>query len=386
MALTLYISTKNPVRSALVKSLTGNAPASMLEFTLGDTIPTVNIYLVDGDGGYDSASGTAGYTPRLGIGATGGIPTGGTFTLSDGTYTTSALAYNASAATIQTALNALNSSAGPDGGQVTVTGESPRWIVTWNAVGNRAALIGSGTALTPSSGVSTSTLTAGTGSAAEVQLIRLAKNPAVFQDSWGLITNGWSGTLSLATRELLDLLGTSATLSTTLEFELTDSGGYRRTYCQVPCLIYNELIDLNPSATVASGEVALSTTAALDSYVQNRTAITGLTGGTSAKLDSIVTVSKGPGWLVCIAHSSSGAELIYRLEAGTTAEAAPWTIRPDDYNASTNAKVWNLKHAAKDGAPCLWNATSSKFHQIVANEIGGVVTEAIDQTGFQITS
>lgn len=45
----------------------------------------------------------------LQIGVTGGIPTGGTFTLTFGGQTTSALAYNASAATIQTALQALSS-------------------------------------------------------------------------------------------------------------------------------------------------------------------------------------------------------------------------------------------------------------------------------------
>jgi hypothetical protein len=32
----------------------------------------------------------------------------------------------------------------------------------------------------------------------------------------------------------------------------------------------------------------------------------------------------------------------YRLRAGTDAEASPWIIRPDDYNAVTNAKVWEL--------------------------------------------
>lgn len=384
MSLDLYISTKNPVRSALVKSLTSNAPAPMLEFTLGDTIPTVNIYLIDGDGGYDAASGTAGYTPRLGIGATGGIPTGGTFTLTFGANTTSALSYAISAADLSTALNALASVV--TAGGVTVSGSSPRWVVTFVALGSMAAFTASGTSLTPSSGVSISTLTEGSGSAYEVQLIRLAKNPAVFQDSWGLITNGWAGTLSLATRELLDLLGTSASLSTTLEFELTDSGGYRRTYCQVPVIIYNELIDLNPSATVASGEVALSTTAALDSYVQNRTLITGLTGGTSTKLDSIVTLSKGPLWLVAVAHSSSGVEMIYRLESGTTAEAAPWTIRPDDYATTTNEKVWNLKLASKNGNALLWNPSDSKFYEHGCMTLNGQVVHSIGDTGISITS
>lgn len=387
MALDLYISTKNPIRSALVRSLDNNAPIAAPEFIAGDTMPLVNIYLIDGEGGYDDAAGDAGYTPRLAIGNIGGVPTGGTFTLTDGTYTTSALAYNVSAAAMQTALNALNGGAGPDGGTVVVTGEFPRYIVTWNAAGNRAALSVGGTLLTPSSGGSVSTLTAGTGSVAEVQLIRFARNPAVFQDSWTSISGqGWYSSLSLATRELLDLIGTSTSLNTTIEFELTDPSGNRRTYLQIPCTVFNELIDLNSSVSVASGTSYLATGDALDQYVQNRAAITGLTGGTSSKLDSIVTASKGPGWMVRIKHSSSGAELVYRLESGTTAENAPWTIRPDDYNGSTNAKVWTLVGIVKAGAPCLWNSASSKFHQIIAGESGGVVTVDIDQAGFQITS
>ena len=57
-----------------------------------------------------------------------GTPTGGTFTLTFGGYTTSSLAYNASAATVQTALRALTSIGGANvdvaggaGGPYTVT-------------------------------------------------------------------------------------------------------------------------------------------------------------------------------------------------------------------------------------------------------------------------
>ena len=90
MPLTLHISTKNGIRSALVRALDNNSPASTPEFTVGDTMPSVSVYLIDGNGGYDSASGSSSYTARLGIGNTGGIPTGGTFTITDGTATTSA--------------------------------------------------------------------------------------------------------------------------------------------------------------------------------------------------------------------------------------------------------------------------------------------------------
>jgi hypothetical protein len=43
---------------------------------------------------------------------------------------------------------------------------------------------------------------------------------------------------------------------------------------------------------------------------------------------------------------SSSALRVYSLDAGTDAEAAPDIIRPDDFNGSTNAKVWRLRTLA----------------------------------------
>ena len=70
-------------------------------------------------------------------------------------------------------------------------------------------------------------------------------------------------------------------------------------------------------------------------------AITGLTGGGATKLDGIATVGVAAGrtQLVII----SGLSHLYRLTAGTTVESSPESIRPDDYNAGTNAKVWVLQ-------------------------------------------
>lgn len=57
-----------------------------------------------------------------------GSPTGGTFTLSFGSETTSALAYDADAATVQAALEALNNIGS---GNVTVTGTNPAFTMTF---------------------------------------------------------------------------------------------------------------------------------------------------------------------------------------------------------------------------------------------------------------
>jgi hypothetical protein len=67
-------------------------------------------------------------------------------------------------------------------------------------------------------------------------------------------------------------------------------------------------------------------------------AITGLTGGGSANLDGIASLNLSVGILRAVVVS--GVLRIYRLEAGTTAEAAPGVVRPDDFAGTSNEKVW----------------------------------------------
>lgn len=67
--------------------------------------------------------------------------------------------------------------------------------------------------------------------------------------------------------------------------------------------------------------------------------ITGYTGGGSTKLDGLETVNLAAGYLLVFVHPTGGLKG-FQLQAGTDAEASPSIIRPDDYNASTNAKIW----------------------------------------------
>jgi len=87
-----------------------------------------------------------------------GTPTGGTFTLTIGGYTTSAIAYNAAAATVQTAIRALGTGTGnPFGGDAaavtaTVSGSAGGPYTVTLPVG--APVYGDGSALTGGSGMS----------------------------------------------------------------------------------------------------------------------------------------------------------------------------------------------------------------------------------------
>lgn len=100
-----------------------------------------------------------------------GGPTGGTFTLTFSGQTTAGIAYNAAAADVKSALEALSNVT-----TVTVTGTGP-WTVTFNDPGDQdvAQMTGSGASLTGAS-VSASVSQAATAPANEKQLVELIGN------------------------------------------------------------------------------------------------------------------------------------------------------------------------------------------------------------------
>lgn len=67
--------------------------------------------------------------------------------------------------------------------------------------------------------------------------------------------------------------------------------------------------------------------------------VTGYTGGGATNLDGVATVALAVPEVFSFLHATLGYQL-YRLRAGTDAQNVPGIIRPLDYNASTNAKVW----------------------------------------------
>lgn len=102
------------------------------------------------------------------------------------------------------------------------------------------------------------------------------------------------------------------------------------------------LSDLGLTETLVPSETATT----YDGYrsVINRPDITALTGGTATALDAIVTADSVTYPVNTIVILSYGlVSQIWKLVAGTDAEAptaTPAIVRPDDFNASTNAVVW----------------------------------------------
>lgn len=98
--------------------------------------------------------------------------------------------------------------------------------------------------------------------------------------------------------------------------------------------------------------------------------VTGLTGGTSTDLDNIATVDRDVGESVYV--QISDVQYVYRLSSGTDAESSPDVIRPDDYNVTTNQKVWKRQSTA--------SATAATTAFTAAGNIASVnVQDAIEE-------
>lgn len=122
-------------------------------------------------------------TLKVGIGNPTAVPELGTFTLTFGANTTAALDYGATAAQVETALNAIASVISAGG--VTVTGENGGpWRVVFNNVGARDPFTGNGDALYPTSAVSVFNVRTGTGALVAIQTIALEAQPAALCDTF----------------------------------------------------------------------------------------------------------------------------------------------------------------------------------------------------------
>jgi hypothetical protein len=132
------------------------------------------------------------------------------------------------------------------------------------------------------------------------------------------------------------------------EVETTNAGGTEReTRLQEVALVrrdVNTSDDVNPTSAeegvyVLRGELFDDAGDAISpKFPAFRSAITGRTGGGATNLDGISTASLTIPFLVILVIA--GTAEIWQLAAGTDAEADPFVIRPDDYNALTNARVW----------------------------------------------
>jgi hypothetical protein len=341
-------TTRGDIKRAFVKSTAAaTTDANPPALVVGNK-RDVEVYLVDDAGNYDARSGAVGYSMAFGAGPVGAIPSGGTFTLSDGTNATAAIARNATAAQVQAALNAIDGGAGPFGQQVIVTTGAPGvYTVKFSSTGAVANLIGEGSELTPESTVVVNQSIAGSATVKERQFIRLMREPVVYTDAFTPITNGWSGTLSANNARAIELMAGKSIIATDLDVELTASGGVPETIARGQIAIANEVI--NP-LTLDAEELAIALTIAAGDarYLQRSNDLSDLASASAARgnlglsnVDNTSDASK---------PVSTAQQAAIDLKADITALTAETDERKaaDNRRAFSGGVATNLKGTADD--------------------------------------
>jgi len=273
------------------------------------------------------------------------FPSQGSFYLNDGSGPASALLSTIGNQNLQNALNALANITAAGGLTCEIIGSD--FVLTWNNNGPQSLLTASTGSLYPTSQITVTEVQLGvTGGAGvgkpEIQSIQISQLPATLQNAF-TITAGtpatMNGILSLATPGMLarfDALppGTQS-FNATLQVDIQFPGDAEaRTVLQIPVTVHRDVIKNGVSAlppfstplTFTNGiELLFGTVTALSSGA-----------GTLSGLPTINGQRTGGGVMFSI---SSGATNGWYLRAGTDVTTTG-IQRPDDFNSSTNAVVW----------------------------------------------
>lgn len=155
------------------------------KFTVGDQVP-VEVYLCKASAqtGFtlQEVPFPAGCVLRVALGEINQVPTSGNWTLSFDGDTTADIPYNATAAQVQTALNALASITAAGGVVVSKVGDA--YSVQFNTAGDQVPITGNAGTLVPLSAVSVQTLQEGTVSEKEVVFVQVKVRPIALTETF----------------------------------------------------------------------------------------------------------------------------------------------------------------------------------------------------------
>jgi hypothetical protein len=176
----------NPESNLLYDTWGSNSTAPTPVFLQGDAVE-MEVHLVRWTQGttryMEEVPFPDGSTLRLAIGRLDAAATSGTFRLSYGADTTAPIAFNATAAQIQTALNALTSVTAAGGVGVTKLTNSIIKVV-FNTAGVNATLACDALALSPPCSSKLITLQAGSSTLPGSYLFKIKQSPVVYQEDW----------------------------------------------------------------------------------------------------------------------------------------------------------------------------------------------------------
>lgn len=163
----------------LVSGPASDSAVSTPRFTQGDTALIDINFLKRIDGALTEASLDSGSTVKVGIGYREKQPTAGTFTLTYDGQTTTALAFDASAAAVAAALNLL-STVTTEGG-VTVSQVGDGKVIKWVTGTSHADFSGNGEDLFPAATVKLVQIES---VSSQAVLLHLAQTPVAYSDVW----------------------------------------------------------------------------------------------------------------------------------------------------------------------------------------------------------
>jgi len=258
MAIDLYINTE--ARSLETAIVTGTKrpteSARIREFVQGADQDYI-LHLINADGSYDSRSGDAAVAMRVGVSVRGGTAKTGKFTLTAGSITSEAISFGASASALEAALNRMNSGAGPYSDKVKAQklGDG-MWLIIFDTAGAQDALAAESLNLFPESGVIPNIYVTGTSTVRCQQIIRVARQPAIYSETWTAAGTTFTGTLDASTARVAQLLNDDRSAQVVLEVKADDT-----ILCSVPCRI------LPAVANTSSFTGASLPTSATEAYV-----------------------------------------------------------------------------------------------------------------------
>jgi hypothetical protein len=246
MARTIYINTDNgSIESAPVAGLNRPSARVPLREIVAGTTETYNLYLVKSDGTYDSRSGSGAVSVNVAIGQRAQTATSGNFTVTDSSGTSAEISATASAQAVEDVLNAMNSGTGAESGLCDVQKlGSGIWLATWRENGARTVLTGASVDLTPESVVVPSISVTGDASSKCQQIIEVNRQPAIFQDTWSTITNGFSGTLDADVGRIVQAMSDGQSIEFYFEVRIDDDA-----ICSTPIRV---LAPVGGAASVSS--------------------------------------------------------------------------------------------------------------------------------------
>lgn len=312
----------------------------------------------------------------LGIGDVGAAPTLGTFTLTFGADTTAALAYNATAAQVASALNALASIVSAGGVSVTGPDSGPYQIV-FTSVGTRTAITGNSDLLYPLSSIQVYEARAGSVSVNEIQVVVLDRQPAALAETFtalaapgitiSTLQGGGSGVPEIQ-KIALDAITHDGTFTLTFSGQTTAAIAWNATAAEVQEAL-EALSNIAPADVVVTGqfpEFVVTFGGALTGNQPEMTAsATGLIGPTGIE----GTLSLNTAGIEQLLGGEASVETT--LELAATISGSPVTL----YQGAVTLKNDQIPNAPQSGTGLPSYYTAAEADDEFAHQTGDSIAD-----------